>query len=310
MIWTEKYRPLKLEDVITSKSIKDAIQAILDNPEANFTNLLLSGPAGAGKTSISKIIPKTLDLPYIYINASEENGIETLRTKIKDFSMSMTIDGKLKVIILDEAEGLTPAFQNALRNSLEETHKSTRYILTCNYPEKIIAPLHSRLKEIVFGKADEKLILKRLVEILRAEKIEIPKEQGTLLVKLIKKFYPDIRKMINYLQYFSTSGKLDIVFENIVSVDIFEKIIGSIKNKRLSEIREILRNNKIDYEVFIRKIFDEVLKDDSLYFTNLTEPKRAEIILLCSDTLFKSSFVVDKEINFACFCVELSKIGI
>lgn len=311
-IWVEKYRPQKLNDVILAPATRKILQTILESPDifSNMTNFLFSGPPGGGKTTCAKIIPRTLNLPLLYINASEENGIDVLRNRVKDFSMSQTIDEKLKIVVLDESEQISIPGQLALRNIIEVTHKNTRFILTCNYPEKIIQPLHSRLREIVFSKPDEKVLLKRITEIFKEEKIKVPQEQVQNLLKLVRKFYPDIRKIINHLQNFSVSGILEIEFNDLVSEDLFEQIIIHVKDKKLSAVRSILRNNKVDTEGIVRKVFDEVLKDESIFFSNLNESKRAEICLLCADNLFKNNFVVDKEINFIAFIIELSKIGI
>lgn len=309
-IWVEKYRPSTLDEVILPNSIRKQIESIFNKEEVSFTNLLLSGPAGTGKTSCAKLIPKILDLPYLYINASEESGIDVVRNKIRDFATSQSIDGKLKVIILDESDALTPATMSALRNTIEATSKTTRYIFTCNYPEKIIAPLHSRLKQIEFFKVDEKTILRRLLSILKKEGIAVDKEQGQNIVTLIKKYHPDIRKILNHLQYFCESGELDIIFDDIVDIDIFDEILENIRTKKISKIREILRGNKLDYNGIIKKIYNEVLNINSEFFKDIPEGRKAEIIILCADALFKSNFITDAEINFAAFCVELAKLEI
>lgn len=308
-IWVEKYRPFKLEDVILASSTRKILNGILSSPNisSDFTNMLFSGSAGCGKTSSAKLFPKTLEMPYLYVNASEENSVDVLRTRVKDFATSRTIDDKLKLVVLDESDFLSMAAQAALRNIIESTYQTTRYILTCNFPEKIIAPLHSRLKEIVFSDVDEKQILKRVIEILKLENIQVPKEQVPLLQTLVKKFHPDVRKILNHLQLFCNSGTLDIVLNDMISVDIFEQILYNIKSKKFSEIRTILRNNKLDYNGLVKKFFDEILDSDSSYFKELSEAKRAELILVCADTIFKSNFVVDPEINFAAFCVEMSR---
>lgn len=309
MIFVEKYRPSKLEDVILAPQTRKVLKSILESPNihSDFTNLLFTGSAGCGKTTCAKLIPKTLGLPYLYINASEENSVDILRTRVKDFATSRTIDDKLKLVILDEADFISVNGMAALRNIIESSHQTTRYILTCNYPEKIIAPLHSRLKEIVFSEVEEKPVLKRIVEILKLENIQVSKEQIPLLQTLVKKFHPDIRKILNHLQLFSNSGTLEIVLDGMISLDIFENLLHNIKTKKFSEIRTTLRNNKLDYNGLVRKFYDEILDSNSVYFKDLNEAKRAELILLCADTIFKSNFVVDPEINFAAFCVELSR---
>lgn len=309
--WVEKYRPDKLEDVILPSTTRKTIHGILSSTTADtFVNLLFSGPPGTGKTTVAKIIPKTLDLPSLYINASEEGGIDIVRTRIKDFSMSQTIDGKLKVVILDEADGMSGSMQAALRNTIEATNKSTRFILTCNYPEKIIPPIHSRLKQVTFSKVDEKTILRRVYAILKTEGITIPETEAKNLILLIKKYHPDVRKIINHLQYFSVTGTLEIHFDETVSIDIFEEIMTLIRNKKLSEIRSILRNNKLEYYGLIRKIFDELLDTSSTYFKDMNEGKRAEAILICTEAQYKHSLVMDKEMNFADFLINFMRSNI
>jgi len=308
-IWVEKYRPKRLEDLILPTSTKKQLQSVVEG-KSPLINYLLSGPPGTGKSSFAKLLPKVLDLPYLYINASEENGVDIIRNKIKNFAISQSIEQKMKIVILDEADGISQSGMAALRNVIESVSKSTRFILTCNYPEKIISPLHSRLKQIEFYKVNDKLVLRRAIEILKAESISISKEQGKNLVKLIKKYHPDIRKIFNHLQYFSSSGEVDIIFEDTVDLDIFEEIMDCIITKKFSALRNILRNTKMDYSGIVRKIYNEILSDNSIYFKEVNEGKRAEAILLCADCIYKGNMVTDAEINFAAFCVEIARLGL
>jgi DNA polymerase III delta prime subunit len=270
--------------------------------------MLFSGPAGVGKTTLAKVIAKTYDLPYIYVNASDDTGVDVIRSNVKTFCSTMTVDGKMKLVIFDEADRLSGAAQDMLKGLIDSTFKAARFIFTCNSPEKMIDPLKSRAKEVYFGPVDIKLIGKRVIEILKAEKINIPIEQKDKLIQLIKKHFPDIREIINHLQYFSSSGDLEINFEELVSEEIFTNIIDLVKKKKFSEIREIMKNNKLDYEALIKKVFHAVLDTNNEHFKDLKEGQRAEIIVLCAEYIHKSlNFVIDKEINFADFIVQLMR---
>lgn len=303
--WVEKYRPVTLEDIILPADTKKIFKSIIEKGADKLPNSLLSGSPGIGKTTLGKVIGNELGMTTMYINASEEGNIETIRTKIKNFCMRMTVDGNLKLVILDEADYMSAQASAAFRGVLE-SYDNTRFIFTCNYPEKISGALKSRLKQIHFKPVNVKLIKKRVVEILKAENITVSQKQGPELIKLIDNLYPDIRKIIHHLQYFSTTGELEI--EEDVGSDIFEEIVELIKTKKLSEIRNILRNNKCDYSLIVKKIFDCSLSNSDTILGKLSEVKRAQIIMTCEDTLFKSSFAVDKEVSFAAFCIELMKV--
>jgi DNA polymerase III delta prime subunit len=308
-LWVQKYAPKNVSDIILTPQTRKHLEGIIECPEKNFVNILLSGPAGTGKTTCAKMIPELLEMDTLYINASDENGIDVLRTKIKDFAYSKGVfNDKLKVVILDEAEGTSDAFQGALRAITEEVYSNTRFILTCNYPDKLIAPIHSRLREIVFFKPNKKEILKLIFRILKTENIETPEEELSKIPTLINKYYPDIRKMVNYLNSFCMDGTLKISFDDVMDDDVFDCLIDNLKNKKISEIRKLMRNNKIDSDVLITQIFDNILDSDNGVFSNLEENTRAEAIILCSDASYRNALVVDNEINFARFCVELSEI--
>lgn len=304
--WVEKFRPKILDNVILHVSDKKIIKSIIDIGAENLPNLLFSGSPGTGKTTLAKVIANELDMPCLHINASDESGIDTIRTKVKGFGSSMSVDGKIKLIIIDEADGLSFQAQKAFKGVIESFHKSTRFVFTCNYSERIMDALKSRLKEVQFKTISIKPIKKRIIEILKNENINVSKSEGIKLINMIERLSPDIRKIINHLQYFSSTGDLEI--EDDIDADVFEEIITMIKEKKLSNIREILRNNKCDYNLLIAKVFDSVLDDKNDLLGNLNETQRAKIILLCSESLFRSSFAVDKEISFASFTIECMAI--
>jgi len=302
--WVEKYRPQDLDSIIIQPSLKKIIAALLEKGSESLPNMLFEGSPGTGKTTLAKVIAKELKATFLYINASEENGIDVIRNKMKTFCSSMAMDG-LKIVICDEADGLSAQAQDSLRNLIESVHVSTRFIFTCNHPEKISAALKSRLKQIYFEAVDEKPIMKRIGEILKSEGVVVPKDQFPKIAQLLKKNYPDIRKIINHLQYYSSTGTLEIDFQELSETDVFDKYMELVIGKKLSEIREILRNNKLDYEGMIKKVFQKVLDGE----LKLGENQRAEAIILCAEYVHRSlNFVVDKEINFADFSVQLMMI--
>jgi len=304
--WVEKYRPVDLESIIIPQSLKKIMSKVIELGPAHMQNMLFEGSPGTGKTTLAKILAGQMELTYLYVNASEESGIDLIRTKIKTFCSTMAMDDKVKLVILDEADGLSKAAQDSLRNLIETVTESARFVFTCNNPEKISSALKSRLKEIYFERVDEPLILRRVVEILRAEKIELPADQKTNLVKLIKKHYPDIRKTINHLQYFCTTGTLEIDFQELQNEDVYANYVDMIKRKKLSEIRELLRNNKLDYEGLIKCVYNSLIweKDDA--FKDWKEPQKAEAIILCCEYIHRGlNFVIDRETHFADFSLNL-----
>ena len=264
--WVEKFRPTKLDDLIIQPDLKKNIQSIIDKGSDTLPNFLFVGSAGTGKTTLAKIIANSLDSPYLYINMSEEGNVDTMRTKVKSFASSASLDNKIKIVIGDEADGISKAGQDSFRAMQESVHRTTRFIFTCNYPERISPAIKSRLKEIYFTPVEEKLILRRVGEILKEEKIIVPKEQMSNIIKLIRKHYPDIRKIINHLQYFCTSGTLEINFDELQSEDIFQKLCAVVGNMKLSELRELLKNNRIDYDGLIKEVFHSMINYQNMYY--------------------------------------------
>jgi len=231
-LWIEKFRPKTLSDFICTSFTKESLLSFKNKEE--IPNLLFIGAAGIGKTSAAKIIVNDiLDCQYLYINASDENGIDTIRNKVMNFAQTMSIDGKIKVIILDECDGLSMDAQRALRNTMEEFSGITRFILTANYKYKIIPALQSRCQSFDLTPPLD-LAVKRCASILKQECITVPDDQKVKLVEFIKGTYPDLRKCLNQLQQNSTTGKLNK-----------PQSTGSGEDELLMAAAELFKNGKI-----------------------------------------------------------------
>lgn len=294
-LWVEKYRPKKVSEFVISNNNLDIVNSF--NTNKKIPNLLFIGTPGIGKTSLAKIIVNNiLNCQYLYINASDESGIDTIRTKVSTFSQTKSIDGGIKVVILDEADGISIDGQRALRNTMEEFSNITRFILTANYSYRIIPALHSRCQTLDLTPPVD-LIIKRCVHILKEEKIEIPNEQKNNLLSLVKKHYPDLRKTINDLQKFSVTGKLKII--DNVNDTFLSLIYKEIKNKNITAIRKILIENEgvfnSDYVSLLKGLFEYVENN-----AENNEIKKKELLII-AEHLYRSAFVVDQEINcFSC----------
>jgi DNA polymerase III delta prime subunit len=309
-VWCEKFRPETLKDLIIDTHIKDRIQDIIDKGAKSLPNLIFSGDSGMGKSSLAKIIVKTLDLPYLYLNMSEERGIDVIRSKVITFASTMAVDDKIKIVIGEEVDGVSDGAGKAMKNLIDDVYKTTRFICTTNNPECVSAPIKSRLKEIYFAPVKEELILKRIVEILRAEKVKIPDDQKSNLAKLVKMYFPDFRNTINNLQFFCTSGTMHINFDELQTEDIFGKYVESLKSKKLSEIRNLVKNNRINYVGMVKKLFDSLLDSDSQYWKGVGEDKRANGLVLCGECMRDFNVVVDRETQFIGFSIDfMMKMG-
>jgi DNA polymerase III delta prime subunit len=301
-LWCEKYRPHKLEDFAVSERNLEIIQSFAHNKQ--IPNLLFLGTPGIGKTTLAKIIVNDLlGCQYLYINASDENGIDTIRTKVTGFAQTKSFDGNLKAIILDECDGLTMDGQRALRNTMEELAGFTRFILTANYKYKIIPALQSRCQSLDLTPPLD-LVVKRCASILKNEKIEIENGQKSKLLELVKKFYPDIRLCINELQKFSVSKKLKINEFN--PNDLLSLIYKEIKNKNSNSLRKALIENEqsfnSDYVSLLRNLFNFIDENEN----DLEYKKKA--LLIVAEHLYRSAFVIDQEINFFACVILLSDV--
>jgi len=299
-IWCEKYRPKTLDEIILSDQSRAQLDEIVKNK--SIPHILLQGPPGIGKTTLAKIIVNDiLKCQHLYINASDEGGIDTVRSKIVGFAKTKSIDGNIKAVILDEADGLTPEGQRALRNVTEEYSQYTRFIFTANFKHRIIAPIQSRVQEIDI-EPSIKDVAKRCFDILKKENIKVSEDERLKFVDLIRKYYPDIRKTINILQKFSNSGELKIV--STENIDHIASEVYSMLKDPLS-LRKYTINHEIDFQNDYQMLLKAVL--EIIYKSSLKDDTKQECILIISEHLYRCSFCVDQEINFTACCIQLNK---
>lgn len=301
-IWVEKYRPTTLNDLIGNDHIKNKIKIYLETND--IPQILLWGPWGTGKTSTSKIIVNTVNCDYLYINAADENGVETVRNKITNFASTVGFND-IKIVILDECDKLTLNAQIILNNILEIYSKTTRFILTTNYLEKVAGSIKSRCQTFEVIPPSKGEVAARLAFILKSENVEYAKEDLALLVN---SHFPDIRKIINTAQSFNVNGKLILDKTEIIESNYFLKVVEILKTytnkkKAYSEIRQIFADNKVNhFEQLFRLIYDEV---DNI---GKDETKRAQIIIAVADTQYYDILVVDKEINAVAMIVKILEL--
>tara|TARA_B100000900_G_C20587968_1_gene720440 strand:+ start:444 stop:1382 length:939 start_codon:yes stop_codon:yes gene_type:complete len=300
-LFVEKYRPKTIEDCILPQSLKDTLSGIIKSGQSQ--NLLLYGGAGVGKTTVARAVCNELNADYILINCSEEGNIDTLRTKIRQFASTVSLNGGSKIVILDEFDySNAQSIQPALRGAIEEFSKNCRFIITCNYKNRIISPIHSRCTNIEFKiPAKEKpgiaiQILSRLEEILSTEKIPYEK---SVLVSLITKYFPDIRRILNELQRYSVSGLIDVGILSSIGELQVKDLVSAMKNRDFASCRKWVAENidNSQTELF-RKIYDglnEHMKPSSI----------PQAILIIAEYQYKSAFVADQEINLTACIVEL-----
>jgi DNA polymerase III delta prime subunit len=300
MLWTEKFRPQTIDDCILPDRLKKPFQEYVN--QKNIPNLLLAGGPGVGKTTVAKAMCKEVGCDYLVINGSDESGIDTFRTKIKNYASSLSLAGGRKVIIIDEADYLNPnSTQPALRNAIEEFAGNCSFIFTCNYKNRIIDPLHSRCAVIDFGlKNGEKAkmasaFFKRIQSILQSEKVEY---DDAVIAELVKKHFPDFRRVLNELQRYSQFGKIDTgILVQISDVSI-DELIKNVKQKDFGAIRKWIATHEIDSTILFRKIYD------ALYDT-LKPQSIPQAVLILADYQYKAAFVADAEINTVACLTEL-----
>ena len=292
-IWVEKYRPHKLEDLI----LDDKSLRVVKQFKGEIPNLLFVGSPGTGKTTLARIlVNEVLGCNYLYINASDESGIDVIRHNITNFAQTKSFDGGIKVVILDEADGLTSQAQAALRNTMETYAKYCRFILTANYKHKIIPALQSRCQSLDLKPVIDQAV-KRCYNILQQENINISDEQKKKFVMLVKRYFPDLRKTINELQKSVIDSEL-CIDSNGSDSELLQKIFEGVQKDSLG-----LRKYLIENEDRFQGDYDTLLANflDYLYNQNIADMKKKEMIAIIADHLYKSAFVVDKEINaFAC----------
>ena len=300
-LWVEKYRPNSISGCILPNELKNTFTEIVKDKD--IPNLILSGGPGVGKTTVAKAMIEEIGATYMMVNGSEESGIDTLRTKIKNFASTVSLEGGRKYIILDEADYLNPqSTQPALRGFMEEFHKNCGFILTCNYKNRLIQPLHSRCSVIDFvipKNQKPKLasdFYDSIINILKKENIKF---EPAVVRELLMKFFPDWRRVLNELQRYSISGKIDAgILVNLSEVNINE-LIKSLKQKEFTNVRKwIVDNIDNDHTRIFRHIYD------SLYDCVDTN-SIPHAVLILADYSYKSAFVADQEINLLACLTEL-----
>ena len=295
-LWVEKYRPMDLSTYVGNEHLKEKVKVYLESEDV--PHLLLFGKAGTGKTTLAKIVVNNIDCDYMYINASDENKVDDVRNKIKTFASSVGFKS-LKVIILDECDYLTPNAQAALRNLMETFSKHCRFILTCNYVERIIDPIQSRCQSYKVVPPSKKEVAQQMVNILKEENCTFELDDIALIVNA---GYPDIRRVINSAQRQIVDNKLKIdtssVIQNNYKLQLLEMLSS---NAKLNDIRQLIADNSIsDYSEIYRLLYDEV--------DNYGEGKQAECIMNIAEAQFQDVNVVDKEINFMSLIIRIMRI--
>jgi DNA polymerase III delta prime subunit len=300
-LWVEKYRPQTIEDTVLPKQLKTTLQAIVDTGE--LPNMLFSGTAGLGKTTVAKAMCKQLDLDYIVVNGSEEGNIDTLRGKIKQFASSVSLQGGYKVVILDEADYLNPqSTQPALRGFIEEFSNNCRFILTCNFKNRIIEPLHSRCGVYEFNTSKKDMadlaaqFFKRFTEILDIEKIPY---QNKVIADLIMKHAPDWRRVLNEGQRRSIGG-FDAVGADIGSVDnSIDQLVQYLKGKQFKKMRAwVVNHMDVDTVAVFRGLYDNM-------FQHVDDSSIPQLVLILADYQYKDAFVADHELNTVACMTEI-----
>jgi len=283
----EKYRPIVLDDYVGNSKLKSSIAKQLE--QNDIQNYLLYGPAGTGKTTLAKLIVKNLDCEYLYINASDERGIETIRDKVSGFASTMSLKS-IKVVILDEADFLTIQAQASLRNLIESFSRTTRFIMTCNYVERIIDPLQSRCQVLKIVPPTKKEVAVHLAGICDKEGI---KYEPTAIGKIVNQYYPDLRKMLNSIQTSSNEGKLELDDSLLVSSSYLATILGELRytsSKSFVKIRQIIADSNIDdFDELFRFLYDNA--------SEIMPGKEGTLAILINDHQYKANFRIDKEIN-------------
>ena len=300
-LWVEKYRPQKIDDCVLPQALKETFRQYVEQGE--LPNFLFTGSAGVGKTTIAKALCNEIGAEYMMINGSEESGIDTLRTKIKGFASTISLTDAKKVVILDEADYLNAnSTQPALRGFIEEFANNCRFILTCNFKNRIIEPIHSRCSVIEF-KIDSKdkqeiaaNFFKRAVSIIKQQQIEFDPK---VVAELITKHFPDYRRILNELQRYSVSGKIDSGILVNMSEESFKGLIKLLKEKDFTEVRKwVSKNSDSDTTSLFRELYDSA--------ANTIEPNSVpQLVLILADYQYKAAFVADHELNIMAALTEI-----
>jgi DNA polymerase III delta prime subunit len=300
-LWVEKYRPKKIIDCALPQQLKATFQKFVDT--CNIPNLILSGGPGVGKTTVAKAMCEELGSDYIVINGSMNGNIDTLRNEIMQFASSVSLQGGRKYVILDEADYLNAnSTQPALRNFMEEYSANCGFILTCNYKNKIIEPLHSRCSVIDFAISKEqksqvaKDVFTTICDMLKAENVEYV---NGAVAEFVKKYFPDNRRIINELQRYSATGIIDGGILANLSEENFDNLVAALKGKDFTSMRKwVAFNSDADGTTIFRKLYDKC----SEFITPNSVP---QLILIISDYQYKAAFVADHDINMTACLTEI-----
>ncbi len=296
-LWVEKFRPSTLDGYVGNELVISKVKLYLEN--GDVPHLLFCGPAGTGKTTLAKIISGNVDADVMYINASDENNIETVRTKVKNFASTVGFK-RWKIVILDEADYMTPNGQAALRNLMETFSKTTRFILTCNYVEKIIDPIQSRCQVFGITPPDKLSVAKRIADILNDLEIKYDLQD---IKTLIDNGYPDIRRVLNSAQRQVVDGTLKIDEESLVQANYMAEVLNILKSNTskknaFKDIRQYINDSKVkDFTALHKFLFDEI--------DNYAKGHIASVILILAESQYQDAFAVDKELHVMSTIVKL-----
>lgn len=300
-LWIEKYRPHKIQDLVLSKHNKEIVDKFIS--QGDIPQLLFIGNAGIGKTSLAKIITQDiLKCQYLYINASDENGIETIRSKVTNFSKTKSYDGSVKVIVLDEVDGLTLDAQRCLRNTMEEYSEFARFILTANYNHKVIPALQSRCQSLDLVPPID-CFVDRCLHILNCENVELSDVDRTEVKALCRETYPDLRRAINEIQLRVTDNKF--IYRKTNRVDDFvDNIYKLVQSGKTLKLRKLIIENETkfngDYQSLLKTLFDHV------HDVNIDNDIKRKQLIIVAEHIYRSAFVADQEINFFSCLLSLS----
>jgi DNA polymerase III delta prime subunit len=310
-LWVEKWRPKTLDDIVLSDKNRQYFEEVRRKQE--IPHLMFAGNPGTGKSTTAKVlVTDVLDCQYLYINASDESGVDTIRTKVTNFARTGSLDGKLKVIVLEEMDALTSvksggtgsSAQQALRNVIEEYADNTRFIATCNYRSMIIPALDSRFQTFDLTPPYDKCI-ERVVSILKAENVKVSDDQKPKLLELVKVNYPDLRKMIGDISKNIIDGKL-VIEDQTQRLDFAEEVFTKLVKKQIADLRQFVIQNEIrfsnNYHTLLRNLFDVV------YNSKLDFEKKRTAMLIIANAMGQHGNVMDVEINAYACLLELSDV--